>query len=297
MFLFNSYNFSDSEIDTPMNDVPIIVTSAGHHIMLQKPRFDTVRPSGRRDYQILYVKKGRIYYTIDGVKSVCNENCILIYRPYEPQFYTYTLDDSADIYWVHFTGNNVDNFLSSLHLDGERCFSVNSSVDFSQLFDNIISELQLKSYNYAEFVDLNFKLLLYSFSRELHKNLALKKHSYAEIDNAVTYFNTHFNENIDVVEYAKSQNISIGWFTKLFRQQMNTTPHKYLVELRIAKAKSLLISKIPINEVAYMVGFTDPLYFSRAFRKSTGLSPSQFRKLRKSLETISQEDAPWEKKN
>lgn len=295
MFLYNSSYYSDSEVDIPMSNVPLFVTSAGHHIMLNMSHFDTVRPNGRRDYQILFCKKGRIFYTIGKNEAVCNENCFLLYKPYEPQFYTYMLEDSSDVYWIHFTGNGIEELLDRLKIN-TRCQSVKSSVDYTQYFDNIISELQLKKYNYTNIAIMNFELLLYHFSRELQKNLESKNRSFAVINNAVTYFNTHFSDTIDIAEYAKSQNVSPGWFIKLFKEQLNTTPHKYLVDLRIARAKSLLSSKMPINEISYMIGFEDPLYFSRVFNKLTGMSPSRYRQVHSSLENIRQEEAPWMKK-
>ena len=62
MFFTNGSYYSNSEIDAPMSDIGILVTSAGHHTLVKKPHFDTVRPNGRKDYQILYVNKGKIYY-------------------------------------------------------------------------------------------------------------------------------------------------------------------------------------------------------------------------------------------
>ena len=116
MFLYNSSYYSDSEVDIPMSNVPLFVTSAGHHIMLNMSHFDTVRPNGRRDYQILFCKKGRIFYTIGKNEAVCNENCFLLYKPYEPQFYTYMLEDSSDVYWIHLPGTESKSCLTGLKL-------------------------------------------------------------------------------------------------------------------------------------------------------------------------------------
>ena len=293
MFFTNGSYYSNSEIDAPMSEIGIFVTSAGHHTLVKKPHFDTVRPNGRKDYQILYVNKGKIYYTVEDTQYICDENCILLYKPYEPQFYTYRLEDSPDIYWMHFTGNAVDRILHNLHLDENQCQTVKSETDLTQYFNNIISEFQIKSFNYAEIANLNFRLLLNLFSRGAKEVYTSKTQSFDEVNNAVTYFNNHFADNISIVEYAKSQNISIGWFTKLFRQQLNTTPHKYLVDLRIEKSKSLLISDMPISEVAFNVGFTDPLYFSRAFHKATGMSPIQYRKQNAGVVAMDEREAPW----
>jgi AraC-like DNA-binding protein len=68
-------------------------------------------------------------------------------------------------------------------------------------------------------------------------------------------------------------------FNELFKAQFNSTPNRYLTSVRIEKAKELLLtSKIPIKQVAELSGFEDFYYFSKVFKKETGLSPMQFRK-------------------
>ncbi len=67
---------------------------------------------------------------------------------------------------------------------------------------------------------------------------------------------------------------------KAFKNAYNETPLEYLTNLRITKSKELLTNKLnnlSISEVSQIVGFNDPLYFSRVFSKKTGMSPSEFR--------------------
>ena len=57
------------------------------------------------------------------------------------------------------------------------------------------------------------------------------------------------------------------------------TPMQYIISIRIANAQGLLeATDYSINEIARIVGYDNPLYFSRLFHKQKGLSPSQFRK-------------------
>ena len=72
------------------------------------------------------------------------------------------------------------------------------------------------------------------------------------------------------------------YFRKLFAANMGCTPIEYLNELRINKAKDLMeisepTHRLPLNSIAHMCGFFDPLYFSRAFKKHTGIAPSLWR--------------------
>jgi YesN/AraC family two-component response regulator len=77
-----------------------------------------------------------------------------------------------------------------------------------------------------------------------------------------------------------------SYISKIFRQQMGVSPAEYLARLRIEKAKTLLDTRqdLLIREVALLVGYNDPYYFLRAFKKITGLWPSQYQEKGMSLE-------------
>ena len=60
---------------------------------------------------------------------------------------------------------------------------------------------------------------------------------------------------------------------------MGVPPLKYLTSIRIARAKELLTgTDIPISEIGELVGYDNPLYFSKIFKKNTGLSPREYRR-------------------
>ena len=77
--------------------------------------------------------------------------------------------------------------------------------------------------------------------------------------------------------------LSADYLNKLFKREIGQSPHEYLVGIRMRKACSLLSSqtlgRLNIKEISDQCGFTDPLYFSRMFRKRLGLSPSRYRLL------------------
>ncbi|MFD2334455.1 helix-turn-helix domain-containing protein [Cohnella sp. GCM10020058] len=67
--------------------------------------------------------------------------------------------------------------------------------------------------------------------------------------------------------------------TKLFKRETGMTPVAYLQQLRIERASSLLAEPLSVEEVALSVGYSDPLYFSKSFKKMTGHTPSEYRKM------------------
>lgn len=86
------------------------------------------------------------------------------------------------------------------------------------------------------------------------------------------------NPNYELDELLRSAPYCYDYLCRLFRQEMHTTPHKYLAELRMQAAADLLRmgGSRSITEIARMCGYHDPLYFSRMFKKRYGVSPREY---------------------
>lgn len=185
------------------------------------------------------------------------------------------------MYWVHFTGNNVKNILRKYGIaDDVHVICSGISMEYKQLYQNMIQELQLKQEDYEE--------LLVNYLRQLfiliHRQLLTKPRKknpmiMDDMAQAVEYFRIHYNKPVSIEDYAASHNISVSWFIQNFKQYTNTTPAQYVQLLRTTNAKSLLeTTNYNVSEISNLVGYENPLYFSRFFKKQFGVSPSQFRK-------------------
>ena len=79
--------------------------------------------------------------------------------------------------------------------------------------------------------------------------------------------------------YTASRGMSISWFIRSFKEFIGFTPMQYILSLRITNAQNLLQNtEYNVTEIADIVGYDNPLYFSRLFKKQSGISPSEFRK-------------------
>ena len=79
---------------------------------------------------------------------------------------------------------------------------------------------------------------------------------------------------------AASLNIGYSWFRRMFKQYTGLAPAQYQLQLKIQKAKELLMDpKLSIKEIAFRLNFYSHYHFSNLFRKKTGFSPSEFRKM------------------
>ena len=96
---------------------------------------------------------------------------------------------------------------------------------------------------------------------------------------AVSYMETIYSRPVSLEELARTAGFSPRHFSRLFKDFYGLTPMRYLLNLRIRRAKELLWNEeLEITEIAGMCGFQDENYFSRIFREETGRSPSQWRK-------------------
>ncbi len=260
---------------------PLIVTSCGTYRLYTKPKLPTLRPRGRVDYQLLYIAAGKAHFYFDGKEQIITAGHMVLYRPKEPQKYDYYGEDQTEVYWVHFTGSDVKNILRSYGLtDDKRVFYCGSGLDYQNLFRTMINELQMCKEKYSEMLEMYLKQVFIMLERYFANAARTEPiRVIEEIDKATKYFNEHYNEDINIEEYTQKNYISISWFIRAFKQCTGSTPMQYILSKRISNAETLLLDhSYNITEIAQIVGYDNPLYFSRIFKKIKGLSPSEYRK-------------------
>jgi two-component system, response regulator YesN len=98
------------------------------------------------------------------------------------------------------------------------------------------------------------------------------------LQRALHYIGQKYKEDISMEQSAEYVNLSPHYFSKLFKQHAGETFIDYVTRLRINEAKLLIAEKrLSLKEICYEVGYKDPNYFSRVFKKATGLTPSEYR--------------------
>ena len=280
MYTNNAY-LNNTTQDIKDKSKPLIVTSCGTYHLYTRPKLPTWRPRGRLDYQLLYIAAGKAHFHFDGKEQIVTAGHMVLYRPKEPQKYEYYAEDQTEVYWVHFTGGNVKNILRSYGLtDDKRVFYCGSGLDYQNLFRTMINELQMCKENYEEVLETHLRLIFIMLKRYFaNTTKADNARVVEEIDKATMYFNEHYSENISIDEYAQNNHVSVSWFIRNFKQCTGSTPMQYILSKRIYNAEILLHdSTYNVTEIAEIVGYDNPLYFSRIFKKVKGISPSEYRK-------------------
>jgi len=282
MYINTGY-LNNSLVDFKDKTNPLIVGSCGKYRLSNNTKIPTFRPRGRIDYQIIYIASGKGYFHFNDINNdtIVDAGNIVLYRPKELQKYEYYGTDNPEVYWIHFTGSDVKKILRKIGLsDNEHVFYVGFSQNYTKIFDKIIIELQRKDLFHKEMLSTFLYQLFVFLYREMHTSTNIQNERLIqEMRHASIYLSENYNQPICIDDFASSIGMSVSYFTRNFKKYTGKTPMQYIIELRIGNAQMLLeTSSYPISEIARIVGYDNPLYFSRLFCKQTGVSPSEYRK-------------------
>ncbi len=237
------------------------------------------RPHGRRDYLLLFVESGSLtVYTI-GKPLVLTAGQAWLYRPSEPQKYVFLCrKDAVGIsYWVHFTGAAVEELLTSCGAEAHRPWLAKDIADTASLFGRMILCHRLQSGSLP--VNSLFLQLLHTFSAPPSPRLRSTSHRCTlQIHAIMQQMECNPQADYDADALAAQCHLSRDRFVHIFKDIAGIPPHKYHLTVKLEQARRLLdYSALSISDAAAAVGFDDPLYFSRAFKKRFGLSPRAYR--------------------
>jgi AraC family transcriptional regulator len=102
-----------------------------------------------------------------------------------------------------------------------------------------------------------------------------------QLRRAMDFMRAHLSGNISLERIASVCDLSVSYFSRGFKSGTGVSPHRWLVEMRIEKAKDLLFNtKMPLAEVALACGFADQCHLTRKFRRATGDTPAAWRRER-----------------
>lgn len=232
------------------------------------------------DNENFYIKKGDVFVisndTAHGYEEAENFHiCNIMYRSENLLSADYDIKKNAGFHALfvlepYFTKEH--NFKSRLTL---------KPIDFDKihiLTDVMLAEYQTKAEGWQTLLKSSFMTLVVMLSRLYSFGNNSEEVDIINIAKSISYIECHYTEDISIDVLAEISHYSPRHFTRIFSETYNTTPLNYILTLRINHACSLLKeSRLPISNIALQCGFSDSNYFSRIFKKKTGLTPKQFR--------------------
>lgn len=220
-----------------------------------------------------FILKGEYIAHINGKSLRVKENDLL-FLPFNTDYKAESVSPQMEHCHIYFDipqasdGNGYFDIPHIYNLPGVK-----------RLFLNIISDFSSGSLKHMISCKKNlYEICEIMLDEEIKKNRSLS--DYYALKASIDYLENNYNNPDITVDYlANLSNYTPAHFINLFKKLYNTTPQKHLTRLRIKEAKELLIySSYSIIEIAGMVGYSGPAYFSAAFKAVAGCSPMQYRK-------------------
>ena len=238
------------------------------------------RPNGRRDYHILYITEGICYLTLSEEEIAVPAGSAIFFFPGEKQDYRFSAAVKSTSLYLHFSGELPKELFGEIERGERRVFFVGKSETLEELWRKLEKEYTL-ALPYSHEVSRGYLLSILSL---LLRRIALSSDetsaaSTEKILRVCRHMQNTLADDLPISVFAKLCHLSESRFTHLFREIIGKSPISYLTEARIQRAKELLeYSSLPIAEVGAAVGYSNPYYFSRIFKRHTALSPSEYRK-------------------
>lgn len=279
-------NYGNSPEDKPegnrSKEKPLVINSCGTYRLDSQPKLLTCRPNGRIDYQLIYIASGTgyFYFDRDTPTRIASGNMVL-YHPGEFQKYIYLEEDHPTVYWIHFAGSDINKLFRRHGIDPSvRTILAGTHSYYAQIFERIISELQLQQAYFEESASILFTQLIIAAARFSHECMLDNANiSLEEVTRATTYFHEHYREDINIESYIAGSGLSVSSFFRKFKHYTGVTPLQYLINIRLSNAKKLLeTTDHSVSEIASLTGYDNALYFSRLFHRHIGMSPRDYKR-------------------
>ena len=255
--------------------MPYLCTEAG--TLYGQEKFLTEREY--KDSHLLLYTFGGVGFVTQGHRTVTvRHGEALLMDCRIPQVYgTSPSSDHWHHLWAHVEGAGVEAAAKRLGLPHLKPIGISRS-RIQPHFDEIFGRLQTEGVENGERVGLAVHSLL---SELLIARSRADIPPDSPIVLAQSFVSSHYAEPITVADIAQAAAVSPSYLTKLFRQQMATSPHDFLMRYRITQAKQLLMeTDLPIGAIAKQVGFTSESNFSYRFYKICDTTPRAYRSLR-----------------
>lgn len=232
--------------------------------------------------ELFYVVDGKGEFNIQGQRFPVKPNDFVIINPQVEHTELSSPDEPLEYIVLGINGLSFSNLTPVS--EGGHPFSFfnlrDEQKDILRYLNAMVQEATTQSMSYELVCHNLLEILLIKILRHQHFDLEVGKQSKATKDISFIkhYLETYYHESIQLEDLASMTHLSRFYISHSFKKEIGMSPMEYLIAIRIKESKILLrTTNYSISQVADIVGFTTPTYFSKQFRKSTGISPTDYR--------------------
>ncbi|WP_071147317.1 AraC family transcriptional regulator [Bacteroides ihuae] len=242
--------------------------------------FNTLKGRVLPEYQIVYITKGRGLFASDSTpeRQVCKGRLMILFPG---QWHTYhPLQQTGwNEHYIGFEGGIIDNLIRNSFISKEnQVLEVGLNEELVSLFSRALEIAEadkISAQQYLSGIVLHMVGIILSAS----KNKIFEVGDVDQkIEQAKIIMNENVLKNVDPEELAMKLNISYSWFRKVFKDYTGYAPAKYFQELKLRKAKQLLVgTSQSVKEISFMLDYKSTEHFFSLFKKRTGFTPLEYR--------------------
>ena len=224
----------------------------------------TTNPHAHEEWEIQLMLSGTETAIINGITYSINENDVMIIPPgamHQEFPHNDFLNISLCAYELPFSDVTIVN-------DYDK--------DIAALFELILKVMTEKDTDYGIIADSLIDTMCRFIKKYAESNC---KHTFTvELKNQL--YENISNSDFNISDAILKMGFNLDYFRRCFKEDFGTTPHEHLTDMRIELAKKTLRDDaiLSIERIAYLCGYSDSFYFSKVFKKHTGLTPRDYRK-------------------
>lgn len=239
------------------------------------------REHGCEDYILIYCVEGNGWFQISDQTQTVRQHEAFVLPPNIPHTYGADSQTPWTIYWAHFQGDHALTYFQYLSSDNLTIpVHVTLRDTLINLFQYVLKSphqgLTLSNLIHTSSA-LNHILCSLFFANPAYVP-GITAPQYKAIEKSIHFMHRHKDRPLTLAQLAAQAALSIPHFSRLFKLKTGSSPVDFFNRLRIQQAcQQLITTNQSVKEVAFSLGYSDPYYFSRSFKKVMGVSPGQYR--------------------
>lgn len=287
------------KMDTFYGDRSVVIPKKHLNLIKKNPKFGNMYlmsigyyPYARNHFRkrkkgidgciLIYCVNGKGSILINDKVHNLSPNSYFFIKNGQPHEYWASKESPWSIYWITFGGERSNYFIDNMSGKVSRisAFFESRVGDRIQFFNELLTSLESGfTKEIIEYTNLNLTSLLASFFYEEIFYAAKGIKSLDPVDQSIIFMQKNINKPLKLKDIAENVKLSESYFSKIFKNKTSSAPMNYFISLKMQEAIRLLSNhSLNNNEIAFLLGYDDPFYFSRTFKKHIGSSPTLFLK-------------------
>lgn len=237
-------------------------------------------PATRPNYIIHFILEGKGCYQVDGRKYYLSAGQGFLIEPDTLTFYRADKEAPWSYLWIGVGGTKAESYLRDIGLNHRQLiFQCGQGERLKRIILEMLRHTEASVSN-----QYYLQARLYDFISVLTEDLVVDacmedSRESGYIKAAVSYIRNHYAEGLYVEDIAQYINVNRSYLYTLFVNSLGIAPKDYLTKFRISKAcEQLILTDSSIEGIAEACGYHNPLVFSKAFKRETGITPTEYRK-------------------